>query len=230
MGQAKHRRPLTVTVVIPTIPPREHLLDRAVASVQAQTRKADTVMVSLDAEGLGAGPNRNRAWKLATTDYVAFLDDDDEFLPNHLALCMSAAKATGADVIYPWFELVGWDEATPERPDPLATMHNRQLVHPLGVSFGAEQARHLRNHAWIPATIVIRRTMLEKVGGYPAPNTPEWHEYNGCEDWVLLLRALDAGAKFHHVPYRTWRCHHGNGTAGRPWREQDAQLSLDTER
>lgn len=227
MGQAKNRRPLTVTVAIPTIPPRARLLERAVASVHAQTRKADRVLVSMDEEGAGAGPNRNRAIALADTDYVAFLDDDDEFLPNHLALCMSAAKATGADVVYPWFELVGWSEATPERPDPLATMYNGQIVHPLGVPFGPEQARHLRRYAWIPATIVARRAMLEKVGGYPAPHTSEWHAHGGCEDWALLTRMLDAGARFHHVPHRTWRLHHGYGTAGRPWRERDDELSMD---
>ncbi len=220
MGQAKNRKPLTVTVVVPTIPPRARLLERALESVRAQTRKADYVLVALDEEGAGAGPNRNRAWRLADTDYVAFLDDDDEFLPNHLALCMSAAKATGADVVYPWFELVGWPEATPERPDPLATRHNGELVHPLGVPFGSEQARHLRQYAWIPATIVVRRSMLERVGGYPAPGSAEAVRYNQCEDWALLNHMLDAGARFHHVPHRTWRLHHGDGTAGLPWKEQ----------
>lgn len=218
MGQAKTRQPLTVAVVIPTIPPREQLLERALASVRAQTRKADQVLVALDDEGVGAGPNRNRACRLATTDYVAFLDDDDEFLPSHLALLMSAAKATSADVLYSWFELVGWDEATPDRPDPLATMYGGELVHPLGVPFGPEQARHLRRYAWIPATVMVRRTMIDKVGGYPSPGSEEYEQYSGCEDWALLIRLLDAGARFHHVPYRTWRCHHGNGTAGRPWK------------
>lgn len=225
MGQAKNRKPLTVAVVIPTIPPRAELLQRALASVEAQTRKADWVEVVVDEEGQGAGPTRNRGWRFAQTDYVAFLDDDDEFLPGHLALIMSAAKATGADVLYPWFELVGWGEATPSRPDPLATMYQGELVHPLGVPFGTEQARHLRRHAWIPATIVVRRTMLERVDGYPAPGTAEYEQFDGCEDWALLIRLLNAGARFHHVPHRTWRCYHGNGTAGRPWRDAACESS-----
>lgn len=225
MGQAKQRQPLTVTVVIPTIPPRESLLERALASVQAQTRKADQILVALDEEGMGAGPNRNRACELATSDFLAFLDDDDEFLSNHIALLMSAAKASRADVLYSWFELVGWDEATPERPDPLATMYKGELVHPLGVPFGTEQARHLRRYAWIPATIMVRRTVFERVGGYPAPGTTEYEQFNGCEDWALLIRLLNAGARFHHVPNRTWRCHHGNGTAGRPWKDTTCESS-----
>lgn len=222
MGQAKTRKPLTVAVCIPTIPPRRHLLRRAVASVYAQTRQPECIITEIDNEGLGAGPTRNAAWQSADTDYVAFLDDDDEFLPQHLARCMTAAKATNADVVYSWFELVGWPEATPERPDALATMQNGQLVHPLGVPFGPEQARHMRRHAFIPITAVVRRAALEKVGGCPTPGTPEWPKED-CEDWGLWLRLLDAGAKFVHLPERTWRCHYSvgdsplNSTAGKPW-------------
>lgn len=225
MGQAKNRKPLTVAVCIPTIPPRQEMLDLALASVMQQTQLPDQVIVKIDTEGEGAGPTRNRTWQKAETDYVAFLDDDDIFLPHHLQVCMSAAKATNADLIYPWYELVGWPEATPQRPDAMATLLNGNLVHPLGVEFGPEQARHMRRHAFIPITTVVKRTALEKSGGFPTPGTPEWPR-DDCEDWGGWLRLLDIGAKFVHVPQRTWRCHYsdpgGNtpltSTAGRPWK------------
>jgi hypothetical protein len=121
--------------------------------------------------------------------------------------------------VYPWFTLRDWPEATPQRPDPLATMQRGRLVHPLGVPFGPEQAAHLRVMPWIPATIIVKREWLEKVGGYPAPGEPDWESHRGCEDWALLVRLLDAGATFAHHPERTWICYHRKGTAGRPWRE-----------
>lgn len=225
MGQAKNRKRLTVAVTIPTIPPRKELLTRALESVHHQTLCPDDIIVIVDEDGDGAGPTRNRAWQLATTDYVAFLDDDDEFMMQHLARCMSVAKATNADVVYPWFELVGWPEATPERPDALAVMHNGRLVHPLGVPFGPEQARHMRRHAFIPITAVVKRSILERVGGCPTPGTPEWPKED-CEDWGLWLRILDADGRFVHLPERTWRCYYsdrgGNtpltSTAGMPWK------------
>ena len=229
MGQAKNRKPLTVAVCIPTIPPRKALLDRALASINQQTRFPDQIHVIVDEEGDGAGPTRNRAWRNTSTDYVAFLDDDDEFLPQHLARCMSAAKATNADVVYSWFELVGWPEATPERPDALAVMHNGQLVHPLGVPFGPEQARHMRRHAFIPITAVVRRAALERSGGFPTPGSKEWPRED-CEDWGGWLRLLDIGAKFVHVPERTWRCHYSVGnspldsTAGKPWKQSTKEV------
>lgn len=209
---------LTIAVCIPTIPPRAELLERALASVEAQTRLPDDVVVVEDEHGIGAGAARNAAWRLAETDVVAFLDDDDELLPRHLELCVGALEAERADLAYPWFELVGWPDATPERPDPLATSVNEELVHPLGVPFGTEQAKHLREHAWIPATVVVRRALLEKVGGYPEVGDPEYERYRRCEDWALLNHLLDARARFVHVPERTWRLHLGHGTAGQNWR------------
>ena len=219
MGQAKHKKPPTISVCIATIPPRAELLRRAVDSVHAQTLLPNELIVQLDTEGEGAGPTRNKAWRQASSDWVAFLDDDDEFLPDHLEECARVAKRTNADLVYPWFELINWPEATPDRPDPLATMQNGKLVHPLGVPFGPEQRRHVYTTAWIPATIFVKRVWLERVDGYPAPYTPEWEARDGCEDWALLVRLLDRGARFAHAPKRTWRLHNGSGTAGRPWHE-----------
>lgn len=211
---------VTVAVCIPSIPPREHLLwRRALPSVRSQTHDVDETIIRIDTHGRGAGHSRNVAWRTTTTDFVAFLDDDDEFMPQHVERCLAAAVEHDADVVYPWFELVGWDDATTERPDPLATKLDGELVHPLGVPFGPEQAAHLEQYAWIPSTILIRRALLVDVDGYPELDDPEDQEANGWEDWGLLKRALRVGAKFVHVPERTWVCHLDGtrSTAGRPW-------------
>lgn len=210
----------TVTVCIPTIPPRKALLERALRSVREQTHPPDEIIVVEDVDGHGAAPTRNAAWQAAETEFVAFLDDDDEFLPEHLELHLKALVISGADLAYAWFEHIGWPEWTPDRPDALATKLNGQLVHPLGVPFGPEQERHYRRYAFIPITTVVRRSMLERSGGYPLPGSPQWPR-SDCEDWGGHLRLLDVGAKFVHVPKRTWRCYHDGettrSTAGRPW-------------
>lgn len=211
---------LTVAVCIATVPPRAHLLERAKASVEFQTRPADQIIIQVDRDGDGPARTRNNAWRRAETDYVAILDDDDEFLPNHLDLCMRAARVEKADLIYPWFEHVGWPEWTKDRPDPLAVPYEGRLQHPLGIRFGPEQAAHLRRYAFIPVTTVMRRSMLEAVGGYPEPGSPLWRQCNGLEDWAVELAMLDAHAKFVHVPYRTWRLHHGTGYGGKAWKDK----------
>jgi glycosyltransferase involved in cell wall biosynthesis len=99
----------TVTVVIPTRD-RDHLLRRALASVAAQTLPPLEVVVvgdgctpdigdelGLDVRvvvapaGTGAGECRNIGARQARGDWVALLDDDDEWLPTKLERQLAAA-------------------------------------------------------------------------------------------------------------------------------------------
>ncbi|WP_337997901.1 glycosyltransferase family A protein [Oleispirillum naphthae] len=41
----------------------------------------------------GPGPSRNEGVRLASAPFIAFLDADDEYLPPHLGLCLSALLA-----------------------------------------------------------------------------------------------------------------------------------------
>ena len=106
-----------VTVVIPTRR-RPELVQRALRSVLAQTHTALDVVVVIDgpdpatAEALrnwpdermrvlqnpapiGAGAARNRAALEAKGAWIAFLDDDDEWLPDKLARQLAAAAGRG---------------------------------------------------------------------------------------------------------------------------------------
>lgn len=206
----------TVSVVIATIPGREDLLERAVKSVMWQTRSANETVVELDEHLTGAGATRNRAMGRAKGEYVAILDDDDELLPSHLADLATAAEEADADVVYPWFVKVVDGREVDDRD--LACPWGGRLTHPLGVPFGPEQAQHMRHYAFIPSCLLLRRQMALEVGGYPGLDDPDYKRYRHCEDWALLVRMLDAGAKFIHVPKRTWRLHlTSRNTAGRPW-------------
>jgi len=75
-----------ITVIVPTIPTRGELLNRALETVAAQTLQPAGVIVEMDQKREGAATVRNRALDRVSTEFVAFLDDDDELLPNHLKL------------------------------------------------------------------------------------------------------------------------------------------------
>lgn len=214
---------ISVAVCVPTIPRRDQLLRRAVASVQRQTGMENvqlTATVTLDERGDGAAITRNRAWRDAgDVDWIAFLDDDDELRPNHLELLLRRARDARADLVYPWFNVVdaGGNDITDR--DPLRAPVDGRYVTPYGVAFNDELRRELmtRNN-FIPVTVLLRRELLADVGGFPVPGTPEWDE-SCCEDWGLWRRLLDAGATFEHLPRRTWLWYwHGKNTSGRPWR------------
>jgi len=198
----------TVSAVIPTIPGREELFHRAIDSVVAQTRPVDTILYGSDTEGRGPAYSRNVIMAGAQTDFVAFLDDDDTWYPHHIEGLMSVAE--GADVIYPWFDGA--------HSDYLKVPVNGRLKTPLGVEFGPEQAAFIRHQNFIPVTFMARTSLVVQVGGFEKP----WWMPPECpaEDWGLLLKLLDAGARFTHYPAVTWTWHgHAGQTNGRSWKQ-----------
>lgn len=212
----------TVAVCIPTIPAREDKLRHAVASANRQTLPPDVVgsiRVELDDVGEGAAPTRNRAWQNADAEWIAFLDDDDELRPTHVKLCLERALDTGADLVYPWFNILNESGADITYNDPLRVPVDGHYVSPYGVAFN-DDLRHelMTRNNFIPVTVLVRRELLGDVGGFPVPRTDEWPE-DCCEDWGLWRRLLNAGAKFEHLPRRTWIWSwHGRNTSGKPWR------------
>ena len=175
---------MNITVVIPTIAGREDLLARAIDSVAAQTHAPVLIEVEEDPDRTGAAATRNRALKRVDTEFVAFLDDDDELFPNHLRVCSRFARLTGVDVAYPGYEAVGDD--------------------PVGC-FGLEfDATLLRRRNFIPVTTLCRTEAVRAANGFQ-----EHPDENGdpCEDWGLWLAMLERGSTFGHVPQVTWRWH-----------------------
>jgi hypothetical protein len=210
MGLVRGRN---VTVAIPSIPGREELLGRALDSVQAQTVAPQRVLVHTDVERHGAAWARNQLLRRIRTGWVAWLDDDDELLPDHLEVLIRGANDSRADLIYSnpeWSACrTRWRSATTTatwcRPD-------RHPVRPA-------QEQWLRERGnFIPVRYLVRTALLKQVGGFPEPHSvpvPAGNNSGGCEDSLALLKLLDAGARFHHVlGVRTWRYHVWGGNVG----------------
>lgn len=187
-----------ITVAIPSIPPRAHLLTRALRSVHAQTRAADAVSIAYDHHHEGAAITRQRALDAVATEWTAFLDDDDELLPQHLSRLEQFAAETGADYVFPWYTVVG---GTDPMPQHFGKPYNS----------GSPEPRH--------TTIVhLVRTELARAAGFLRPSDGHGiDEYEPGEDYTYTLRCLAAGARIEHLPERTWLWHHDSAnTSGRP--------------
>lgn len=190
----------TVAVCIASIPPRREQLARAIGSVIRQTRPADELHVAFDHNHDGEAPTRNRVIACAKTDWVAILDDDDEFDPIHLEAMLGHAGLAGADVVYSWYEVIG----------------------------GTDPHPHVFGQPWDPAhpvqttvTLLWRRSLLEELGGFrplPADNGVDENGNRHGPDFDIVLRANALGAKISHLPQVTWKWHHwGTSTPRHPY-------------
>lgn len=201
-----------VTVVIPTIEGRSELLARALASVHRQATPPGDFVVQYDRERHGAHWARNEALERVKTEWVAWLDDDDELLPNHIRVLVRGANKSRADMVFSYAEFVGGR-------DPLAVVRAGGIsAEPIGIPWNRESEYSLREYGnFIPITYMVKTDAVRAVGGFPAPYTFDAKNSRDCEDYGLLLKLLDAGYKFHHVcGVRTWVYNfHDSNTGGR---------------
>ena len=188
-----------VTVVIPTIPPRARMLARAVTSVAGQTRPAAATVIVNDSTGGGAWETRTAGALHVRTPWCAFLDDDDELLPHHLATLLDLAETTGAGVTWGWFDVIGGVDPFPQhrgRPYDLADPHI------------------------VPITYLVRTAVLfeaiHATGGFAADpdETGAWD----VQDQPLFDALVElGGAACTDAVTWLWH-HHGRNTSGLPSR------------
>lgn len=183
-----------ISVVIATIPPRAKLLRRAVWSVIEQTLRPDALVIEADPDHTGAAATKNRGLEKVTTEWVAFLDDDDQFKPEHLQRLSQVAEESGADVVYSIPEVPG---STFVASEPM-----------YGRPFDADV---LRQRSYIQTTSLVRTKLVQQSGGFQCPAGSNY------DDWGCWLALLDAGARFVHLPEPTFIWNHwGPGAPGTP--------------
>jgi hypothetical protein len=172
------------------------MLNRAIVSVLNQLRPANVITVSVDHDRQGAAENRNRALGHVFTEWVAFLDDDDEFMPDHLLILLQ--NCDDVDVVYTGCQVRG-----PYGEDiPLQEEWGR-----FGRPF---DGLLLRRKSYLPVTCLVR-TELAQGAAFHAPKGSPY------DDWGFFLDLLNQGARFFHVPQKTWIWHHwGGNSGGRP--------------
>jgi glycosyltransferase involved in cell wall biosynthesis len=186
-----------ISVVIATIPIRAKMLRKALASVVLQTLQPAAIIVEYDHEHTGAAATKNRGLARVSSEWVAFLDDDDQFKPEHLEKLHEAQLDSGADVVYSMPYI-------PQAPGG---------IDPSGMRGAPFDPDELRRRSYIQTTSLVRTKLIQSTGGFQLPK----HAVSDYDDWGCWLALLDAGATFFHLPEQTFIWEHwGGNTSGRP--------------
>lgn len=198
-----------LTLCMAALPERQQgMFLRAIESVNRQTLLPNCIRVEVDSKGAGAAATKNKALATVKTKFVAFLDDDDELLPDHVASLMEGMAESDADVVYTW---------------PDGTLGIDPAPHRFGQPFSDRMLLPYNN---LPSTSLFKTESLRAAGGFQYPGellVNGGRPYANAEgawrydDWGAYLALWHREAKFHHVARRTWVYHqHPYQTAGMP--------------
>ncbi len=213
-----------VSVILPTRD-RAEFLDRALQSLQAQTYRDFEVIVVKDggadpgevvarhrARGLditllehprswGQAASRNTGIRAARGRWIAYLDDDDLYYPDHLKVLVATLERTGAQVAY-----TDSMRAVEELRDGAWVVLSRELA----MSNAFDREHFLRDNLTPVNNVLHARACWEAVGPHDEtlPVLEDW------EFWIRLSRRWD----FVHVP---------QATAEVRWRSSGANITFE---
>ncbi len=196
-------RPL-VSVVIRTYGNRYELLARAIASVVNQTYRPIEVVVvedggdlaeptvrSIDGHDLmiryfslpkvGRCVSGNHGLEKSTGEWILFLDDDDEFYPDHVERLMEAVQGDPQAIA-----AYAWAEVRPTEIESLVplTLHEKPTV--LYPHFPFHLSLLMTQNLFPIQAVLFQRRLIEEFGGFHV-------DFELLEDWVLWCKLFRNG-------------------------------------
>ena len=207
----------SVSVIIPAFNAKA-TIDRALASVAAQTvmpqeiividdgsddgtvdkakawesRFSNSKLIILVENHNGPGATRNRGLLAATSEYVAFLDADDEWLPKKLERSLTALIESDRTILSHNYTIISGDQTN--LVDCFASYQK---------SDNAFAGYFLRGYI-ATSTVVAQRNLLIDAGGFD-PGLPSGQDY---EFWMVVIDSPKARyqmlnvslARYHVTP------------------------------
>jgi len=206
----------TISVIVPTHN-RPERVRKAVQSVLAQTfqdlevivvddgmeRRADAALQEIhDARVMylqhdknkGAAAARNTGIRAARAPYIAFLDDDDVYLPRKLEIQYQALRKHEAIIDFVFSAVAMYHERLGEPRE------QRYVREGIGNFYEQLLAHRLRI---LTPSVLIKRSVLEKVGGFD-------ERLPSNQEWDLLIRVAQE-SKGYYMDVVVARAHIGAG-------------------
>jgi glycosyltransferase involved in cell wall biosynthesis len=145
-------------------------------TIVSKIRFASTSVIRTSTRGMGAAAARNAGARAASGNWLAFLDDDDSWLPHHLEDAMASAGT--ADFVC-----------------ANALRKSGGLYHQ-GTATGYLAREYLlRSNRVITSTAIVRKEVFDKLDGF---REVRWLQ-QGSEDYDLWLRIADASVPMLYI-------------------------------
>jgi LmbE family N-acetylglucosaminyl deacetylase/glycosyltransferase involved in cell wall biosynthesis len=210
LGVEVTRETLPVSVIVRT-KDRPALLREAIDSIRATEYPCEIVVVNdggapveiedvklvQHAQSRGRSRAANAGVDAASNAFIAFLDDDDLFYPEHLATLTNAARSLNA-------AQTGWySDAVSAflRPGASGGYETRSKMRIFSQDFDRDLLL-VDNYIPLP-TILVARDTFRDLGGFDS-------EFDLFEDWDFLIRLAQRG-NLLHVPRVTCEIRHFEG-------------------
>jgi glycosyltransferase involved in cell wall biosynthesis len=151
-----------------------------------------------DYPGSSPAASRNRGYRAARGEFLAFCDDDDYWHdPDFLAVGVRMLREHNADFFMGNMRgekagvvtLADWFRGSPDLTRG-PCVSDSPVVHELRLDDAMRAMWHHRPH---PNSWVVRKTLMDRVGGF-------WELDHFCEDFELMLRLADASERMLYRP------------------------------
>lgn len=143
--------------------------------------KLDTRITLLCQKNQGVSYARNQGLELAKGEYIAFLDSDDQWLPNKLEVHIQHfAKSSNLGISFGRIEFMSFNGK------PTGKLSNSQLFQI------TPKDLYYENLIVTPSNAVVRRAVIDSVGNFDS-------NLSGTEDAELFLRVAHKGWKVEGI-------------------------------
>jgi glycosyltransferase involved in cell wall biosynthesis len=208
----------TVSVIIPTYNHKSYLklaIDSALGNTYENIEVIviddgstdDTRSIAENLEGIiyhrqmnsGAHAAINKGIELASGDYIAILNDDDLFHPQHIQLGVDNLESTGNDLFVGTPRIFG--------SGPKLEIMENHIQHGSNQIFALGPAKALFKTNWSTSTsaYIFRKSLLSRIPGF--------RPFRMCHDLDFLLRVLfeaRSSVGLSLQPSWDYRCHENN--------------------